>query len=204
MPESVLRNLIETDAARSMLDQLLDDSRLFRRGADYKNLLDFVVRLRNFAPFNAMLLQIQKPGLNHATSAREWRANFNRTIKDGARPLLVLWPFGPVAMVYDLMDTEGDLIPAGIFAFEATGVIDQRALERFADLTTKKDILCVKLDRGDRKVSAITRLTRPTAQGEGSTYKMRVNQNHTPMCNSQPLHMNWHTCSWGTLDKTNT
>ena len=72
-----------------MLDQLLEDSRLYRKGSDYKNLLDFVVRLRNFAPFNALLLQIQKLGLNHAASARDWRETFGRTINDGARPLLI-------------------------------------------------------------------------------------------------------------------
>ena len=64
-------DLIETAVARSLLDQLLDDSRLYKSGADYKQLLDFVVRLRNFAPFNAMLLQIQKPGLMYAASARD-------------------------------------------------------------------------------------------------------------------------------------
>lgn len=53
----------ESDTARSLLDQLLIDSRLYTQSQDYKELLDFVVRLRNFAPFNAMLLQIQKPGL---------------------------------------------------------------------------------------------------------------------------------------------
>ena len=124
-------NSTETDIARSMLDQLLEDSRLYRKGSDYKNLLDFAVRLRNFAPFNAMLLQIQKPGLNHAASARDWFETFGRTIKDGARPLLILWPFGPVALVYDLMDTEGEPIPTGVAAFAATGVIDQLALARF-------------------------------------------------------------------------
>ena len=54
------------DAARSMLDQLLADSRLYRTTQKYKSLHDFVVRLLNFAPFNAMLLQIQKPGLMYA------------------------------------------------------------------------------------------------------------------------------------------
>lgn len=140
MAEAVQISLIETEAARSMLDQLLVDSRLYKKGADYKNLLDFVVRLRNFAPFNALLLQVQKPGLHPSASAREWRENFNRTIKEDARPLLILWPFGPVALVYDLMDTEGDPMPAGVFAFEATGVINQQALSRFAELTNKKDI----------------------------------------------------------------
>ncbi len=100
--------MFETEEARSLLDQLLADSRLYTRSADYKALLDFVVRLRNFAPFNAMLLQVQKPGLTYAASAYDWRERFGRTPKEGARPLLILWPFGPVVLVYDVLDTEGD------------------------------------------------------------------------------------------------
>ena len=142
-----------------MLDQLLEDSRLYRKGSDYKNLLDFVVRLRNFAPFNALLLQIQKPGLHHAASARDWRETFGRTIKDGARPLLILWPFGPVALVYDLMDTKGDDLPAGVAAFAASGGVDHLALERFAQLIAKKNIAWNKVDAGDRKAGSIELLT---------------------------------------------
>jgi len=44
------KGLFETEAARSLLDQLLTDSRLYTQSKDYKALLDFVVRLRNFAP----------------------------------------------------------------------------------------------------------------------------------------------------------
>ena len=44
---------LEAANARSLLDQLLDESRLYRTGKEYQALLDFVVRLRNFAPFNA-------------------------------------------------------------------------------------------------------------------------------------------------------
>ena len=98
-------NLIDTDATRSLLDQLISDSKLYTKSKDYKELLDFVVRLRNFAPFNAMLLQVQKPGLSYAASARDWRVRFGRWPKEGARPLLILWPFGPVALVYDVMDS---------------------------------------------------------------------------------------------------
>ena len=46
--------LFETEEVRSLLDQLLADSRLYTRSVEYKGLLDFVVRLRNFAPFNAI------------------------------------------------------------------------------------------------------------------------------------------------------
>lgn len=90
---------LETEATRSLLDQLVADSRLYTSGKDYKDLLDFVVRLRNFAPFNAMLLHFQKPGLTYATSAREWQERFGRWPKEGSRPLLILWPFAPVALV---------------------------------------------------------------------------------------------------------
>ncbi|MFJ2327782.1 hypothetical protein [Pseudomonas sp. NPDC087690] len=93
------QDLFESEAARSLLDQLLDDSRLYHSSAEYLNLLNFVVQLRNFAPFNAMLLQIQKPGLSYAVSALNWRERFTRRPKRDARPLLILWPFGPVALV---------------------------------------------------------------------------------------------------------
>jgi len=44
--------------------------RVFTNRAKTTELLNFVIRLRNFAPFNAMLLQVQKPGLRFAASAR--------------------------------------------------------------------------------------------------------------------------------------
>ena len=171
---------IEFDAARSMLGQLLDDSRLYTQGADYKNLLNFVVRLRNFAPFNALLLQIQKPGLNHAASARDWREKFGRTIKDGARPLLILWPFAPVALVYDLVDTDGESLPDGVAAFSAHGSIDQIALEHFARLLAKKNIIWNKVDAGDCEAGSIELVKRPVKLGESSSYRMNVNKNHNP------------------------
>ena len=171
---------IQSDAARSMLDQLLEDSRLYRTGSDYKALLDLVVRLRNFAPFNALLLQIQKPGLHHAASARDWRETFGRSIKDAARPLLILWPFGPVALVYDLMDTEGDPMPTGISAFAATGTIAPIALEHFAVLLNRKNIAWNKVDAGDRAAGSIQLVRRSAKRDEPSSYRMNVNKNHDP------------------------
>src|SRR3954449_3274791 len=115
-PEHEQLDILETAKARSLLDQLLADSKLYPKSADYKALLDFVVRLRNFAPFNAMLLQVQKPGLSYAASAHDWQVRFGRQPVDGARPLLILWPFGPVALVYDVMDTEGRELPRDVLA----------------------------------------------------------------------------------------
>jgi len=62
----------DPEATRSILAQLLENSRLYETSSDYKELLDFIVKLRNFAPFNAVLLHIQKPGLMYAASAHDW------------------------------------------------------------------------------------------------------------------------------------
>src|SRR6185369_8861410 len=139
-------NSLEDGAVRSLLGQLLTDSRLYTRSKDYQELLDFIVRLRTFAPFNAMLLHMQKPGLSYAASARDWRERFGRTIKEGARPLLILWPFGPVALVYDVLDTEGDDLPDDVASFAARGPIDALQMKNMQTLMERKNIECVEAD----------------------------------------------------------
>ena len=62
-----------TEVERSLLADLLERSRLYHTRKDYLDLLAFVSRLRNFAPFNAMLLQIQRPGLAYVASEYDWR-----------------------------------------------------------------------------------------------------------------------------------
>ncbi|MDR6857869.1 ImmA/IrrE family metallo-endopeptidase [Variovorax guangxiensis] len=170
--------LIDGEIARSLLDQLLDDSRLYRNGSDYHALLDFVVRLRNFAPFNAMLLQIQKPGLSHAASAPDWRDRFDRHIKDGARPLLILRPFGPVALVYDVLDTDGAALPSGIAAFTAEGDMTPGVLDACSRKLVGKGIEWSCVDAGDNLAGSIQLLVRSTNPEVPSRYRMRVNRNH--------------------------
>lgn len=170
-------DLFEVDAARSLLDQLLTDSRLYRQSSDYRALLDFVVKLRNIAPFNAMLLQIQKPGLTHVASARDWRERFGREVKKEARPLVILWPFGPVAFVYDVLDTDGEPLPTDAAAFFARGTIDEFAISEFVRLLQKKGILCRWFDAGDGKAGAVQR--KGGHPGERSAYEISLNRNHS-------------------------
>jgi len=178
-PEAQQMGLFETQAARSLLDQLLQDSRLYRQSKDYKALLDFVVRLRNFAPFNAMLLQVQKPGLRFAASAHDWRVRFGRTPKEAARPLLILWPFGPVAFVYDVTDTEGDALPQDVSSYFAQGSIDDATFGSFFKMMAKKCIELRLVDAGDGSAGSICCVKRATKDEETSQYRMHINRNHT-------------------------
>ncbi len=185
----------DADVARSMLDQLLADSRLYRSTQEYKNLLDFVVRLRNFAPFNAMLLQIQKPGLMYAASARDWRERFERRPKEEARPLLILWPFGPVALVYDVQDTEGKDLPDGVNAFAATGTMTAERMSRFVALLARKNIVSQWVDAGDGKAGAIQVSERPADPKAAVKYKVSINKNHAPAVQFATLaHELGHLC----------
>jgi len=185
----------DADAARSMLDQLLADSRLYRSTQEYQSLLDFVVRLRNFAPFNAMLLQIQKPGLMYAASARDWRERFERRPKEDARPLLILWPFGPVALVYDVQDTEGKDLPDGVNAFAAVGTMTAQRMEGFVALLTRKNIVCQWVDTGDGKAGAIGVLAQPADPKAATKYKVSINRNHSHVVQFATLaHELGHLC----------
>lgn len=168
----------DQDYERNLLDQLLIDSRLYRTSKEYQELLDFTVRLRNMAPFNAMLLQIQRPGLNYAASAYDWRHRFQRIVKEKTRPMLIMWPFGPVVLVYDLLDTEGPDLPKDAFAYYANGKIDDKRIEGFKSILGNKRISTKLYDQGDNNAGFIRRLTRTADKKEFSTYELGINRNH--------------------------
>lgn len=176
----VQEDLFGPGPTRALLDTLLTNARLYETTAAYKELLDFVVRLRNFAPFNAMLLQVQKPGLTYAASAADWLGRFGRKPKEGVRPLLILWPFGPVALVYDVIDTEGKELPQDVASFFAHGPIGESEIEAFRQRTGRKNILCDDLDAGDGKAGSIRCVRRASHAHENNVYRMLVNKNHSP------------------------
>jgi hypothetical protein len=170
----------EVESTRALLDQLFVDSRLYTQSQDYKDLLDFVVRLPNFAPFNAMLLQVQKPGLRFAASAHDWGVRFGRMPKPKARPLLILWPFGPVALVYDELDTDGKDLPRDVRSFYAEGPITSERIEAFRSVMAGKRIYSDIVDEGDQRAGSIRPLSRPVKPKDPSTYQMFINKNHKP------------------------
>ena len=97
-----------TDKETKPLDELFQQVGVYRSGTNLLHLLEFIRMFPKLAPFNAMLLHIQKPGARYVLRAQEWKITFNRTIKPGATPLVTLIPFGPVKFVFDLSDTDGD------------------------------------------------------------------------------------------------
>jgi hypothetical protein len=170
----------EEDEARSLLDRLLEDSRLYKSSQDYLDLLEFIARMRNFAPFNALLLQIQKPGLRFAASKHDWRERFGALVQEGARPLLILWPFGPVALVYDLADVTGGKIPEDAQAFVAKGAMTGDRIQGFIAKMASKDIFTEEIDAGDAHAGNIRVIHPPKNAETRGSYAIKVNRNHGP------------------------
>lgn len=168
----------ETEAARSLLDHLLAESKLYKTSDGYWKLLQFTSKLRNFAPFNAMLLHIQKPGLTYAASTSDWLHLFERKPKIDARPLLILWPFGPVALVYDVQDTEGRDLPADVQSFFAHGEITEKRFAGFYPKLGKRNIDCAEFDGGDGKAGSIRHHGKTLAEKPLQIYRLQINRNH--------------------------
>lgn len=81
------------------LDKLFQEVGTYRKSSDFKDLINFVKKFPYMAPYNAMLVHVQKPGSQFVASAHDWLRIYGRKPKVGARPLVILRPFGPVAFV---------------------------------------------------------------------------------------------------------
>ncbi len=108
----------------SVLDELFIASRHYRTSEEYLELLNFIGRFRRYAPYNCMLLHIQKPTLTHVATVGDWKRGFGRYPKRNARPLVILQPFGPVMFLFDLEDTEGAPVPESLIKpFKTQGLL---------------------------------------------------------------------------------
>ena len=126
-------------------------------------------------------MQVQKPGLRFAASEFEWASKFNRRVKEGARPLVILWPFGPVAFLYDVEDTDGEYLPEDIVnAFSASGAISAEAMPRLVKKLESKYIFTEQIEWGDGRAGYIEAEIRAFKKGEKPRYKIRLNANHSP------------------------
>ncbi len=119
------------------LDQLLDQVRSLKSRARIVELCEMAVRFRRLAPYNVMLIYMQRPDARHVMGATAWR-EMGRSPKENAHPLVILRPFGPVDFLFDVADTDGKDGPdqltlgnLGENAFGADGALSHETLSRF-------------------------------------------------------------------------
>ena len=96
----------EQNTDKRALDELFSLTRQYRDSEAYRDLLKFVVQFESYSPYNAMLIHVQMPGAAFVSPPHRWLKKYQRTIKPGARPIVILQPMGPVMFVFDVSDTE--------------------------------------------------------------------------------------------------
>ena len=173
----------------SELDMLFEEIGTYKDSCEFKDLLQFVKRFHRVAPYNAMLLHVQKPGSTYVATGREWERTFNRGIKAGARPLVILRPFGPVSFVFELGDTEGTKpFPQKLLnPFETEGELSGINYDRLVENLKSDGILYVEAEYGTNSAGFIqtstkkveTKISRVTKEiWVEILYEMVVNRTH--------------------------
>lgn len=123
------------------IERLFTDVRNYRNSDSFRELITFCAKFKQLSPYNAWMAQLQCPMARFLLTEKEWRNRYNRKLCANARPIIILVPFGPIGMVFDISDT----IPVenNLFAFSndeilsslarpyrTTGKIDNTTLDR--------------------------------------------------------------------------
>lgn len=178
--EAVSQHPITIGQTQTLLSQMLHDAQNYKTPEDYKALLDFVVRMRELSPFNAMLLHIQNPDLKVALTLKQWQSKYHRTVKADARPLIILRPFGPVALVYDIADTVGGAVPAHLVEiFPTYGYMEQRVFEQHIKRLKTQHINCVFVELAQSSAGNIQNAPPIIINGKAmQAYLVNINSQH--------------------------
>jgi hypothetical protein len=138
---------------RRSVDRLV--AQLLQSGAvrSVEDLLDQVSRIPGRRLFNALLAIAQVPHATMLHSEDVWADRWGRRVKPGERPLVLLFPFGPVELVYDVSQTEptADAKPlpfdATPFAMEPVAAAEA-ALSRLPDAVKRFGVRVVEARQG--------------------------------------------------------
>lgn len=122
---------LDPASACGALDELFLLARHYKKSAAFQDLLRFVASFRRYSAFNAMLVHVQMPGARYVLPAKRWLKEYERRPKEGAQPLVMLQPKGPVQFGFDVSQTEGRAVPAEVSnPFDAKGQIERSEFDQ--------------------------------------------------------------------------
>lgn len=129
---------------KQTIDELFRSSKKYRNSVAFIKFFNFIAKFNHYSRFNSMLIFLQDESVIFFGSSKFWQNNYNRRVKEGARPYIVLQPFGPVMVVFDIFSTEGKethdeflIRELGSKPFDVQGLINPEILNN-AILETKK------------------------------------------------------------------
>ncbi len=91
------------------LDRLFKRKSIYRTSEAFIKFIDRISRSSHYSRYNNMLVYAQNMAVKFFGGESFWEKKYNRTIKEDARPYVIITLGGPVMMVYDINDTDGIL-----------------------------------------------------------------------------------------------
>jgi hypothetical protein len=162
-----------------------------------RELVNFTCSTPRLAPYNCLLVHSQMPTATMVLAASQW-LTFNRTVKAGARPLVILRTNGPVGFVFDISDTEGPDLPATIGAsnlrqmdaFLAEGEYPDKFMGHLEKTLPKFQIYLCQVEYPPQKAGQIRRMP------SSDNFEIQINSAHTPLQRfTTIIHEMGHLCS---------
>jgi len=154
---------------KSTLDDLARKSIAYRNSTAFREMIEFVAKFREYAPYNNMLVKVQNPSCGFYATEKDWIRRFDRRVVDDAKPMLILAPMHPVMLVYDLDSTEGSPLPKKLKTFAQTeGDFDPKIFKLTME-NVKRDKILVQF-----KTLSSTNAGVATTRLSDSKYKMRI------------------------------
>ena len=139
------------------LDTLFSQVLTYRKTEHFNSFMNRIAGLTTLSPYNAMLVYMQRPGAGEVATAAQWRA-LGAELKEGANPLVILRPFGPVEFVFE----EGDLKPetkpkelSSIFEIKK-GEVSKTELYRFVENLKGRGINVIFSVQGVNRAGYVT------------------------------------------------
>ena len=111
--------------ARMAIDDLFASARGMQ---EMVPLLGFLGRARDNV-YNAMVVYVQNPRARDWRSREDWK-KAKRVVREGAQPLLTLFPFGPFKIKYDVADTDGPELERGAGLLDGAGQVSRQRWTR--------------------------------------------------------------------------
>ncbi len=154
----------------SSIDSLLRHSKVYRVSEQFREMVSFMARFRDYAPYNNMIVRLQNPTCSFYATERDWHDRFARNLKEDARPLLILAPMHPVILVYALDETEGKDLPRELQSFATyQGEWNPDWLKRTVENAAVRDRI-----RVDFKILSSTNAGFATLARSTGEWKMRI------------------------------
>jgi len=128
----------------STVDALLRESAAYRNTKAFQEMVGFMANFRDYAPFNNMLIKLQRPSCSFFATQSDWQKRFGRVLTEDAKPMIILAPMHPVMLVYDLDSTTGPPLPKSLEQFaKFDGEWDTKRLERTLENAKTRDLIRV-------------------------------------------------------------